>query len=96
MPSRTIILHHRSPPVFQCLCCELLLSDQCADCERAHSILKTGDDPIASSELARWIGGELSQPEHGSDPLLEFAEKENIAHLAALLDGKHIPTNAKW
>jgi hypothetical protein len=72
----------------------LLFSDQCANCERTHSILKTGDDPIASKELARWMGGELAHAEHSSDALLKFAEEENMAYLTALLEAEAIPTSA--
>jgi hypothetical protein len=95
VPGRAII-SHGPPPVFQCLGCDLLFYDQCANCERIHSILKSGDDPIASKELARWIGGELREPEHGSDVLRDFFDTENIAHLNALLVAEtHPDTNAK-
>jgi hypothetical protein len=64
--------------------CDMVFSGECANCERTHSILKAGDDPMASKELARWIGGELSEPEKGQDALLNYAETENIARFKAL------------
>jgi len=89
------IMSHGPPPPYQCQWCDLLFSDQCAHCERTHSILKSGDDPIASKELARWIGGELGASEHGSDALLKFAEEENVSHVIALLEGEIHPDKRK-
>jgi hypothetical protein len=75
--------------------CGHLFSRECVNCERAHSILKAGNDPLASKELARWIEGGLSGPEQGSDALLDFAETENITHSKALVETETHPDKRK-
>lgn len=75
--------------------CDLVLTGECAKCERAHSMLKGGDDPMASDDLARWMRGGLSAPKHGYDALRDFVETQNIARFRALLKTETRPQERK-
>jgi hypothetical protein len=51
-----LLIPRRDP---SCDDCDLLFTAACEDCERAHTLLKALEDPMASLELRRWMDGPL-------------------------------------